>query len=56
MEFGFSVWREKINVKYIMNAPLRGEFQSIIDRGHHLNDGKRAVPFGRKLGGQLVGA
>jgi len=26
VELGFSVWHEKVNVKYVMNAPLRGKF------------------------------
>jgi len=54
VEIGFSVRCEKIDMEYVMNAPLRGKFQSIVDRGHHLNDGKRAVPLGRKLGSWLV--
>ncbi len=56
MKVSFSVWCEKIDVEYIMNAPLRGKFQSIVDRGHHLNDWKGAVSLGRKLGGWLIGA
>jgi len=54
VELGFSVGCEKIDVEYVMDAPLRGEFQSIVDRGHHLNDGKGAVSFGRKFGGWLI--
>ncbi len=55
MEVGFSVWCEKIDVKYVMDTPLCGKFQSIIDRGHHLNNWKGAVSLGHKLGGRLIG-
>ncbi len=48
------IWCEKIDVKYVMNAPLRGKFQSVVDRGHHLNDGKGAMLFGHKLYRQLI--
>ncbi len=56
MEIGFSVWREKINMKYVMNAPLRGKFQSIVDRGHHLNNSKGTMSLGRKFSGWLIGS
>ncbi len=43
------IWCEKINEKDVMNTPLCGKFQSIIDRGHHLDNGKRAMPLGCKF-------
>ena len=49
----FTVWREKIDVKHWMNAPLRGKFEAIIDRGHHLYDLKGPMSLGRKLGSWL---
>ncbi len=54
MDVGFSVGCEKIDMEYVMNAPLRGKFQLIVDRGHHLDDLEGAVSFGRKLGGWLI--
>ena len=48
------IWCEKINVKDVMNAPLCGEFQSIIDRGHHLDYQKGAVLLGCKLYCRLI--
>ena len=49
----FSVWREKINVEHWMDAPLRGKFKVIIDRGHHLYNLERSVSLGRKFSGWL---
>ena len=43
MHHCFTVWREKIDVEHWMDAPLRGKFQAIVDRGHHLDDLKRSV-------------
>ena len=40
-------------MEYWVNAPLRGKFKVIVDRGHHLYDLKRSVSFGRKFGGWL---
>ena len=37
-----------------MNAPLRGKLEAIVDRGHHLDNGKGAMPSGRKLCGWLI--
>ncbi len=51
---GFSVRREKIDMEDVMNTPLRGKLQSIVDRGHHLDNLKGAMPLGRKLGGWLI--
>ena len=42
-------------MKHQVDAPLCGKFESIIDSGHHLNNGKGAVSSGRKLCGWLVG-
>ena len=39
-----------------MNAPLCGKFQTVIDRGHHLDDLKRSVASRPKLGRRLGGA
>src|SRR6266702_5014651 len=55
MNVGFLVGCEKIDVKHVMNAPLCGKFQSIIDRGHHLDDPEGAMSFGHKLSGWLIG-
>ena len=55
MDVGLSVGCEKIDMKHVVNAPLCGKLQSIIDRGHHLDDLKRAMSLGRKLGGWLIG-
>ncbi len=41
-------------MKHGVDTPLRGKFQAIVDSGHHLNDFKRAMSPGRKLGGGLV--
>jgi hypothetical protein len=41
-------------VKHGVDTPLRGKFQSIVDSRHHLNDFKRAMSSGRKLGGRLI--
>jgi hypothetical protein len=56
VHYCFSVRGEKINVKHGVNAPLGGKFQVIVDIGHHLNDFKRTMPSGRKLGRQLIGS
>jgi hypothetical protein len=50
MHYCFSVRGEKIGVKHGVNAPLDWKFQAIVDIGHHLNDLKRTMPSGRKLG------
>ena len=34
---------EKIDVKHWMDAPLRGKFEAIIDRGHHLYEDRKSV-------------
>ena len=58
MGYCLPVWHEKIDVEHWMDTPLRGKFEAIIDRGHHLDDLKRAVAlrpeFGRRLGGTEV--
>jgi hypothetical protein len=54
MHYCLSVRREKIYVKHGVDAPLRGKFQSIVDGRHHLNDLKRAMSPGRKLGSRLI--
>src|SRR6266702_2066666 len=56
VELRFLVWREKIDVEHVVNAPLCGKFQSVIDGQHHLNDGKGAMSFGCKLCCRLIGA
>jgi hypothetical protein len=53
---GLLIPREKIRVEHRVNAPLRGKFKAIVDRGHHLNDLKRSMPLGRKLGSRLMRA
>jgi hypothetical protein len=37
-----------------VNAPLRGKFKAVINCRHHLNDLKRSVSSGHKLGGGLI--
>ena len=51
----FVIRCEKINVEYWVNAPLRGKFEAIIDRGHHLDNPERTMSPGHKLHGWLVG-
>ena len=56
MRYCFTMGHKEIDVKYWMNAPLRGKFQPTIDRGHHLNDLKRSVALCCKFGCRLGGA
>ena len=51
----FAIRCEKVCVKNGVDAPLRGKFETIVDRGHHLNDLKWPMSSGRKLRGWLVG-
>ena len=43
-------------MEHVVNAPLCGKPEAIIDRGHHLNYLEGAVAFGREFRGWLVGA
>ena len=58
MGYCFPVRREKINMEHWVDAPLRGKFKMVIDRGHHLNDFKWSVAscreFGHRLGGTEI--
>ena len=54
MSHRFTIGREKIDVEYWVDAPLRGKFETVIDCGHHLNDFKWSMSLGRKLGGRLM--
>ena len=54
MDVGFSVGCEKIDMKHVVNAPLCGKLQSIVNRGHHLDNLKGAVSLGHKFGSWLI--
>jgi hypothetical protein len=54
VECHFTIRVEKIYMKHRVYAPLHGKFESIINGGHHLDDLKRSMPLGCKLGSQLV--
>jgi hypothetical protein len=54
VHYCFPVWREKIYMEHGVDAPLRGKFQPIIYGRHHLDDFKRSMSSGRKLGGRLI--
>jgi hypothetical protein len=41
-------------VEHGVYTPLCGKFQAIVDGRHHLNDLKRAMSSGHKLGGGLI--
>jgi hypothetical protein len=41
-------------VEHGVDTPLCGKFQAVVDGRHHLNDSKRAMSSGRKLGGRLI--
>jgi hypothetical protein len=43
-------------VKHIMDAPLHGKLESIVDGRHHLDDLERSVAFGSEFRGWLVSA
>ncbi len=49
MDVSLMIGCEEIDMKNVMNAPLRGKFQSIVDWGHHLNNGKGAMSLGHKF-------
>ena len=38
-----------------VDAPLRGKFEAVVDRGHHLDDLERSMPSGCKFRCWLVG-
>ena len=42
-------------MKHWMDAPLRGKFQVVIDRGHHLDNLKRSMVSRREFGHRLSG-
>ena len=39
----FTIRSQEVCVKHVMDAPLRGKFEPVVDRGHHLDNGEWAV-------------
>jgi hypothetical protein len=52
----FTIRGQEVCMKHIVDAPLCGKFQPIVDRGHHLGDLKGAVVFWGEFRGWLVGS
>ena len=53
VHYCFAIGCKEVDMEHWMNAPLRGKFQSIIDRGHHLDNFKRSMASCHKFGHRL---
>jgi hypothetical protein len=51
----FSIRSQQVCVKHIMDAPLCGKLEAIIDQGHHLDNPEWSMAFWSQFCHQLIG-